>query len=749
MLSISHPGRLRGTPLAAALGAFLLTASLASGARAQVAPLPRAWSETLRPLDSLARTGVIYDRVLPLAHLEQLDGSAVAPAVDPARWRQAYDELRRASSAPFGPTLEALDAGARASMRSGVIPLAMFDRRFERVRPSALDDGSLRVTAGRLEVAGSSPLVEERAVSAAALLSHTYRGKDVVFALERQRFFSDDVQDPRQIVMDFGDGEGPRTVRFGEGVEVHYSSVGRRTLLARLTRADGSRAEARFTFDVLALSTPSPDDTLHVTATIPYHGEFGTGDAYVYLADNHAALTNPVVVIEGFDLDNSMNWDELYALLNKENLLETLRADGYDAVVLNFTDATDAIEKNGLLVAELIQEVQAQIDPSTSLALVGASMGGLCSRYALSYLESHGIPHRVRTWISFDSPQAGADIPLGLQHWINFFSGQSADAASFLATLQRPAAREMLLYHYSATAGNTAHEDPERDSLAVSLAAVGDYPQLTRRVAIANGSGTAASQGFVAGDQVIRYEYSSFLVSITGDVWAVPDKASQQIFNGSTRILFSTTTQNVTVSGTQPWDGAPGGSRASFTELDTSTAPYGDIVALHPSHCFIPTISSLARSTTDPFFDVANASDPLSLTPFDAIYFPTDNQEHVLITPENAVWVRDEVEQGVVAVPEGSGGGRSPTLTGAPNPFRDSSHLSWVMPKAGATDLCVYAVDGSIVRTLVHGMLPAGPHAIAWDGRDSRGGQVAAGVYFARLQTSNSRLTIRIVKLKE
>jgi pimeloyl-ACP methyl ester carboxylesterase len=102
-------------------------------------------------------------------------------------------------------------------------------------------------------------------------------------------------------------------------------------------------------------------------------------------------------------------------------------------VVLNFTDATDAIEKNGLLVAELIQEVQAQIDPSTSLALVGASMGGLCSRYALSYLESHGIPHRVRTWISFDSPQAGADIPLGLQHWINFFSGQSADASPFKA----------------------------------------------------------------------------------------------------------------------------------------------------------------------------------------------------------------------------------------------------------------------------------------------------------------------------
>ena len=68
-------------------------------------------------------------------------------------------------------------------------------------------------------------------------------------------------------------------------------------------------------------------------------------------------------------------------------------------------------------------------------------MGGLCSRYALAYMESHGIPHRVRTWISFDAPQAGADIPLGLQYWIRFFAGQSADAAAFLQVLGRPAAR--------------------------------------------------------------------------------------------------------------------------------------------------------------------------------------------------------------------------------------------------------------------------------------------------------------------
>ena len=443
-----------------------------------------------------------------------------------------------------------------------------------------------------------------------------------------------------------------------------------------------------------------------------------------------------------------MNWDELYALLNRENLLEDLRADGFDPVVLNFTDATVPIEANGLLVAELVQEVEAAIDPNASLALVGASMGGLCSRYALAWLETQHVTHRVRTWISFDGPHAGADIPLGLQHWINFFSGQSASAATFLDELQRPAAREMLIDHFSATAGTAAHAAPERDSLAASFAAVGGYPMLTRRVAIANGSGSAQSQGFAPGAQVIRYEYSSALVAITGDVWALGNVTSQQVFNGKIRIVFSTTSQNITIAGSPPWDGAPGGSRASFTELDTTAAPYGDIVALYPSHCFIPTISSLALATADPFFNVAGAADPLALSPFDAIYYPTDNQEHVLITPENAVWVKDEIEQGVVGVGGGGPGARGlATLTCAPSPFTASARLSFTLPRTGRVDLRVYAIDGREVRSLVSGPLAAGTHVTAWDGRDARGARVPAGVYFARLVTPDARKTLKVVKL--
>jgi len=730
--------------LAAVAVGLLLAATTAAQGRLETASLDAA----LRDLSPLARTGVLVDRVLPLARIEELDGGPGTRVVGSQRWRQAYDELRRATlERASGPDLATLDLRARTSSRAGVLPIAWLDRAYERVRPGALSDGSIAMTDGRLVPTGPQPLLASRAVAAAVLAPRTWRGGEIVFSLDRGLFVSDDPATPRAITIDFADGRGPRAVAIGEQVPVHYREAGTHTLEARVTRADGSVALARFAFEVAALAAPLPDDTLHVTATIPYLGSYGTGEAYVALAPGHTTLVNPVVVVEGFDLDNNMGWDELYALLNQQNLIETLRADGFDAVVLNFTDATDAIQKNAFVVAELLQQVQAQIAPQASVALVGASMGGLCSRYALAYLESNAIPHRVRTWISFDGPQAGADIPLGLQHWIRFFAGQSASAADFLAVLDRPAAKQLLLYHFTNPAGTTGTPDLLRTQLLAELAALGDYPSLTRRVAVANGSGTGLNQGFAPRDQLIRYEYSSLLVSLTGNVWAVPDQVSGTIFQGSLRILFSTTNQTVTVNSTMPWDGAPGGSRASMAQLDTTAAPYGDIVALHPSHCFIPTVSALALDTGDPFFNVSGAPDPLALTPFDAVFHPAVNEEHVSLSPASAAWIRNELEQGVLDVPGAEVTAGALRLAASPNPFTALTRLDFTLPREARVDLCLYGVDGREVRQLLDAPLVAGTHTAQWDGRDVRGVPAAPGIYFVRCTAGSQTMVRRVVKL--
>jgi hypothetical protein len=536
--------------------------------------------------------------------------------------------------------------------------------------------------------------------------------------------------------IDFDDGRGLVPVAFGREYPVRYAAPGPKTLRVQCTFGDGPMLHASCVFEVKTLVTPAPDDTLQITASIPYLGEYGTGEAYVYLADSHESLTNPIIGVEGFDIDNSMNWEELYDLFNREELLETMRAMGFDAVVLNFTDGTDYIQRNAFVLVELIQQTNSLIGQDADIALVGASMGGLVSRFALAHMETNGLEHNMRNFISFDSPQTGANIPLGMQYWVAFFASESGDAAAFLEGLDSPAARQMLAYHHTDPPGSTGESDPLRAELLGDLAAIGDYPGGLRKVAFANGSAAQANQGFLPGDQIILWEYSSLLVDIKGNVWAVPDGTSHIIFEGLIDPIFLPADELiVTVSGTDPYDNAPGGWRPSMAQMDGVEAPYGDIIALHDNHCFIPTISALALDTNDLFYDIVNDPDILMMTPFDAVYFPLENQEHAEITPENKEWLIDEILFGVTAVgpvPPGETGW--PVISSvSPNPFGTATHVSLTLPEAERIRLAVYDAAGRRVAVMADGYVSEGRHEIVWKGVNGEGVRLGSGVYFLHL----------------
>ncbi len=605
--------------------------------------------------------GPLYDRVLPLAGVPELDGSDSAPLVPIDRWRQALFELRLASlPAPPSswPTPSQIRAVTAALRGDDAIPLAVLDVPYGRLRPDAIARGALFIEGDRVAVSPGAAtgdyLTRKHAFAATTLAARSYHGASVSFVLPRALYVTGGPL-PARVDVDFDDDLGLRAVEFDTPVTVHYASTGPRTVHLRASHADGRVLWSRFPFEVAALRAPAPSAIWPLTADIPYDGSTASGEAYVYLADGHASLEDPVVVIEGFDLDDSMGWDVLYDLLNQENMLEDLRAQGRDAVILNFTSATDPIQRNAYLVVKLLQTVQTAIAPGRAFPLVGASMGGLVGRYALSYMEQAALPHGVNTFVSFDAPQRGADIPLGMQYWLDFFQGESEEAAYLLSRLDTPAARQMLLYHHTSPPSSTGVADPQRDALLADFAALGEYPAMPRLVAVANGSGHGATQGFAAAAQIVRWEYASFLVDITGNIWAVPDGSSQLIFDGMIDLIWplQDSFMSVTVSGTLPWDGAPGGSRASMAEMDAVPAPYGDIIALHPAHAFIPTVSALSLAVDDPFHDIAGDSDLLSLTPFAAVYFPVENQEHILITPENKAWFLAELTGPISTVAAG------------------------------------------------------------------------------------------------
>jgi hypothetical protein len=85
----------------------------------------------------------------------------------------------------------------------------------------------------------------------------------------------------------------------------------------------------------------------------------------------------------------------------------------------------------------------------------------------------------------------------------------------------------------------------------------------------------------------------------------------------------------------------------------------------------------------------------------------------------------------------------------APNPFNPVTKIAFTVPEnAGSVTLTVYNVSGRVVRRLVDGPLSAGPHSVAWNGRDDSGENLASGVYFARLAAGGESLLKKMTLLK-
>jgi hypothetical protein len=394
---------------------------------------------------------------------------------------------------------------------------------------------------------------------------------------------------------------------------------------------------------------PDPDDILSITSAPPYSA---AGELFILRADtNRTLLRNPVLVVEGFDIGNEMNWPELYDLLNQETLVEDLQSYGRDLAVLNFGDSTADILANAELTAAAIEYIQInRYDPADRFIAVGASLGGLTLRKALVDLPTH----QVDAWISFDGPHEGANIPLGLQEFFEHFSTVNLATfdpiRDFLQALDSPASRQLLLVHHSrspdAPAGASA---PERQDFVNAMNAAG-YPANCKSIAICNGSGYGEHLAFNPGDLIIHWYHDEPIFlgpDIDADMYALPrsDDTAETVYYGRfTSLLGSASPNPKTVSSYHPLslDNAPGGYRSSFYQVFTNLpSEYidGDDYLTATNHCFIPTVSALGIPIDNLESNLSTHTDLLALSPFDEIHFGVTNEPHVQINARNKRWI--------------------------------------------------------------------------------------------------------------
>ena len=89
-------------------------------------------------------------------------------------------------------------------------------------------------------------------------------------------------------------------------------------------------------------------------------------------------------------------------------------------------------------------------------------------------------------------------------------------------------------------------------------------------------------------------------------------------------------------------------------------------------------------------------------------------------------------------------------LPNYPNPFNPETWIPYQLAEAAEVSLTIYAVDGTVVRTLVLGHQAAGNYqnqerAAYWDGKNALGESVASGLYFYTLTAGDFTATRKML----
>jgi hypothetical protein len=117
-----------------------------------------------------------------------------------------------------------------------------------------------------------------------------------------------------------------------------------------------------------------------------------------------------------------------------------------------------------------------------------------------------------------------------------------------------------------------------------------------------------------------------------------------------------------------------------------------------------------------------------------------------------------EVEYAVMICPttsgvedEGEGGSRPRFFEleqNYPNPFNSETIIKFSLQRPADVTLTIFNVLGQRVRRLAQERMSAGPHSVAWDGKDEKGSDVSSGVYFYQIKAGEQSQTKRLVFLK-
>ncbi|QTE22327.1 esterase/lipase family protein [Polaribacter cellanae] len=689
-------------------------------------------------------SNILLDRVISVSSIVEFNQGARQDTTSFSHFKQVWYELNRASYVQNIPKIEVFnDELLNKNYNSNTIPIGIINTEFHYGDAGTTQNPNIQFNATTKtfsNIPNKTPFIKKQTTIISPLIEEatgsTIQFKtDAYFKLHK---FGKKIK-TLQLQTNGSNFTLINNYNFTNiNATTTYTTKGIKNLKFVATFSDNTKKTSygKFYLNIpttyLAKSNTSPLEEIFADSDLYFQG-YDENKAYqgkneyrIYYNDDAKILDKPIIIVDGFDPSDTRKIEEFdeghnenepsilelmsYKLKNGDNveLINDLNKLGYDVIIVNhpkykvsdgingnrtkqINGGGDYIQRNAYVLISLIRKLKQQQEGKEKMVVIGPSMGGLITRYALAYMEKKLAEtgdhtkwnHNTRLWVSFDSPHQGANIPIGTQYWLRFHSFLEKVKENLEVKINSVAAKQMLVHHHLSGRETPQGAPNFRNRFQNELDALGT-PQNLRKIALNNGSILGETIGIPSQEILsmkINPDVASRIVDIIlfgplldfegihSNIYFTPKKNTKSlIFDG--RVRVSTFFINWSIyrerhytnsDGRGSYDTSPG----SF--FYTQNIIYNDALPLSQhsfdnwlmelfielkrsikikEHSFIPTKSALAYTGSNVLGETIGNQNRVCTgqTPFDSYFAPNKNEEHITLTKENVAWLTEEIK---------------------------------------------------------------------------------------------------------
>ncbi len=405
---------------------------------------------------NLVPTGILMDFGIELVDVEDYDGTILSDStfVNVGIYRDILKSVMSAEVKATSPGIHntiknRIDALDNVTV-DGPIKLSAAFYQYNVIKPNAIDDNLIIYDEANNKVRdafndnGWINPYDTKNLFAFAVGAQQSKNLSVQYTLPNGYIFTN--ASYASLYFDAGDGSGYRACTPNSTISVNYATEGTKILKLKIRTQQGE-----YLVSHTRISIQRPQSTLSgsgkVYATKDYTSSEFNGQTVsariVYDPSISPQICKPFIVVEGFDPweleeisggnDNAALDNELYPNSNihsgyndysdDSDIYETLHNTfGYDVIYVDWENCTADIRANAYLLQDIIQDINAMklsAGSDEKNIVLGLSMGGLISRYALRDMELKNEIHDVAAYVSGDTPHLGVNVPIGCQILLN------------------------------------------------------------------------------------------------------------------------------------------------------------------------------------------------------------------------------------------------------------------------------------------------------------------------------------------